>query len=84
MNIDFQALLLDVLFSSTTWFAFFLFVVSPILSIQIVRDVSQVLEIHNILLQEKEKKLWRKLLTTIFGALSITFLFFHLYVRLFR
>ena len=84
MSVEFKNIVTEILFSPTTWLLFFLIVMSPILSMHIVRDLSNALGARSILIQEKEKKLWRKFLRTIFFAMCIIFLFFHLYIRLFN
>ena len=74
----------DVFTSSTTWIVFYLAIVSPMLSWMIVKEFSKVLKCFNIKLDENEKKICRKLLNTLFFSVCVTFLFFHLYVRLFN
>ncbi len=84
MNIDFWNFIELTLTSSTTWFVFFIVVAAPLLSWRIIRDFSEVLASFDVKLNSKEKKICRKFLNTVFFAVSITFLFFHLYVRLFN
>lgn len=83
MNEEIWSVISDFPRNPIVWVCAFYGLFCATISIRIVRELADALESIGITINQKDRKKWRKLISTILGAVFVAFVLLHLYSKVF-